>query len=102
MPYPREFFELQIRFIERLGSALALAPHQLLFDYTTFSRTIKLKERVPDDPIWQEFVAGFQSATDPAEWSFQFYLGHREPDPTPYAFTHHGVRAFGPFSYDLW
>jgi hypothetical protein len=45
----------------------------------------------PQDPTWQEFLAGYHDASQPVAWTHSFYLAHARE---------YGESPFGCFSYD--
>jgi hypothetical protein len=100
--YSREFFELQIRFVQSLGKVLDRRTVELLGDYTVFRGVLSSDRLVADDPRWNEFVEGFEAAADPVDWTFRFYLRYGPPEPADGATTYRRSKLFGPFTYDTW
>jgi len=57
-----------------------------LLRFTSFYLNVGLTHSfAPDDPTWQEFLAGYRDAAEPVAWVHSFYLAHaRTPGESPY------------------
>ena len=92
--YSRDFFELQIRFVQSLGKALDCRSADILYNYTMFRGVLSSDWLVADDPRWKEFVDGFEVAADPLDWTFRFYLRNDPPEPIDGATTYRKSKLF--------
>ena len=93
--YARAFFDLQLRFADKVTALSGLPLPRVLFEYTNLYVRFGLgRDFDPAHPTWQEYVAGLQDTNDTREWTYRFYLAR------PEAMTAPGVVAtFGCFSY---
>jgi hypothetical protein len=92
--YPRAFFHVQLRFVQRLVERFALDPAVALQQYTTFTRTIAVEHR-------EFYLAGLQAAADATEWAYQWDLLQRAPGPQPDDQLLYGRALFGCFHYSV-
>jgi hypothetical protein len=96
MIFPREFFDLNFRFVKRVGQLTGRPWVDLLLDYTHTYRRFRLGPQLdPAHPLWQAYLAGVAQAADPATFTFQFHC-QREQVAGPLVREH----AFGCFSYE--
>ena len=98
MEYPREFFELTYRFARRVHSVMGLPLDQALLRYTHLYLVFGLGRSFdPTTPVWVEFTAGLETASNPVDWIAATYtrlaggLPPRKPD-----------LYFGCFYYAVW
>lgn len=79
MIYGQAFFDLQIRFAQKVVALSALPLAQALLAYTNLYIRFGLGHAFdPAHPGWQEYLAGLRGAKDIREWTYAFYS--RRPD----------------------
>ena len=74
--YPQEFLSIQLELARRIAE-LGDDPLELVvIDHTLFRHLLDLRVTRQDtsDPLWQRFVSGLVSASDPEGWMYQVYL----------------------------
>ncbi len=97
MKFSEGFFELQLRFAERVTELSSLPLEKALLDYTNLYVRFGLGRAFdPQHPVWLDFLAGFAAAANRADWTWRFFQS-REPYPAPSTM----VATFGCFSYAL-
>jgi hypothetical protein len=92
MRWPRTYVELILRFAQRVTEVGDIPLSEALLEWTPLYLNFDLGRSFDaTDPTWQEFLAGYGKAADPAEWTHSFYLAHaREYPPSPYGcFSYH-------------
>ncbi|MEZ4859854.1 MAG: hypothetical protein R3C14_01030 [Caldilineaceae bacterium] len=94
MAYSRAFFEFQLVFAQRLATRFQFPLPEALYHYTTFTVSFGATD-------WAKYLAGLQQAVDPVDWTYQWYLNHRDPDVTPDATLFYDSPLFGCFYYTL-
>ncbi|MBS1914543.1 MAG: hypothetical protein JST22_21340 [Bacteroidetes bacterium] len=95
MVYPKELFDLQLSFAERVCMVSGLPLECVLLDYTNFYVRFGLGRTFdPQHPTWQAYLAGLREAQDVREWTYRFYLRDPEAATAP-----HLTATFGCFSY---
>lgn len=94
MAYARSFFDFQLRFAQRLATQLHLPLADVLYQYTTFTKSFG-----EDD--WPQYIAGLAQSHDPVEWTYQWYLPRCDPEPGPDDQSYDGHGLFGCFYYTL-
>ena len=95
LPISRAFFELQLRFADRVGALSGLPLPRVLLEYTNLYARFGLgRDFDPAQPVWREYVAGLPFGADALEWTYRFYLARRDVMEAPGT-----VAAFGCFSY---
>ena len=84
MTFSRAFFDLQIRFAQKV-SVLAKTPlpdallsHTNLYIRLGLGRTFDANH-----PIWKDFLAGFQAAKETASWTHKFVVSQGLPPQPP-------------------
>jgi len=93
--YAKAFFDLQLRFADRVTVLSGLPLARALLEYTNLYIRFGLGRGFdPAHPIWQEYVAGLQDADDRREWTYRFYLTRPEAVAAPNV-----VATSGCFSY---
>ena len=76
MIYAKAFFDLQLQFAQKVAALSGMPVAQALLEYTNLYIRFGLgRDFDPAQPIWREYVAGLQTADDPGEWTYRFYLG---------------------------
>ncbi len=103
MPYSKAFFELQLKFAQKILEKFGGEMDDILFNYTTFPRSIDLLKPPFDHSnlIWRQYIQGLRAAGDPAEWTYNYYLAHHSPEPTSKDTEIHGHKPFGGFYFVL-
>ncbi|HVZ39250.1 MAG TPA: hypothetical protein VHI13_08245 [Candidatus Kapabacteria bacterium] len=97
MVYPKELFDLQFTFAERVRALSGLPLERVLLDYTNFYVRFGLGRTFdPQHPAWQAYLAGLRAAHDLREWTYRFYLRNPEATTAPDL-----AATFGCFSYAL-
>lgn len=97
MQFSREFFDLNLRFAQKVSDVADRSFQQSLLEYTHLYLAFGLgRDFDPENPVWQEYLhlCRDSSRTAPAH---RFYLAriteHPKPEPE---------HPFGCFSYTLW
>lgn len=104
MPYSKDFFAFQLSCAHALAKRFRRNLGDILYDYTTFSRSIALIPDSPFDqsnPVWQSYINGLGEAVDEAEWTHDFYLNHCADDPLSTDEEFNGNMLFGSFYFVL-
>jgi hypothetical protein len=93
--FSRAFFDLQIRFARKVSQLAEVPLPDTLLSHTNLYIRLGLGRTFDaNHPIWNDFLAGFQAAKEPASWTHQFIVSQGLPPRTP------GVAArSGCFSY---
>jgi hypothetical protein len=93
--YAKAFFDLQLRFAQRVSLLSGLPLARALLEYTNLYIRFGLGRGFdPAHPTWQEYLAGVRDARDIGEWTYGFYS--RRPDAMAAPSV---VATFGCFSY---
>ena len=75
MIYAKAFFDLQLQFAHKVAALSGMSVAQALLEYTNLYIRFGLgRDFDPAQPTWREYVAGLQTADDPGEWTYRFYL----------------------------
>ncbi len=104
MPYSKEFFALQLSCAHKLANRFRRNLDDILYDYTTFARSIELTPERPYDqsnPVWKGYIEGLRRAVDDAEWTHYYYSNHCAKDPTSTDEAFNGNMLFGSFYFVL-
>ena len=97
MNYPRRFFEINLRFAQKVAEVAGQPLDSALLHYTNLYIRFGLGwDLSAANPVWQEYVDGLRQAEDEVEWTYQFYLT-RPQSTAPQAVDW----PFGCFSYTL-
>jgi len=84
MPYPQEFFALQLTFAQKMSAVGPQPYHEAVLHDTAFYRILGLDLNLdPADPVWQAYLLGLTQGEQDVEWTYQFYLS-RFADILPY------------------
>jgi hypothetical protein len=95
--YPREFFEINLRFTQKVSQITGDPIEHTLLHYTNFYIRFGLgRDFDPANSIWQQYLEGLHQVEDITDWTYHFYLKRQdqatlEPDDSP----------FGCFSYTI-
>jgi len=93
--YPKAFFDLQLRFAEKVALLSSLPLTRALLDYTNLYIRFGLGHGFdPAHPTWRTYLDGLEAAGDLREWTYAFY--RRRPDAMAALSV---VATFGCFSY---
>jgi hypothetical protein len=93
--YPKAFFDLQLRFAEKVTLISSLPLTRALLDYTNLYIRFGLGHGFdPAHPTWRTYLDGRVAAGDLGEWTYAFY--RRRPDSMAPPSV---VATFGCFSY---
>jgi hypothetical protein len=93
--YAKAFFDLQLRFADRVTVLSGLPLPRVLLEYTNlYIRFGAGRDFDAAHPTWREYLTGLQDADDGRAWTYRFYLGRREAMAAPSV-----VATFGCFSY---
>jgi hypothetical protein len=80
--YGRAFFDLQLRFAQRVTALSGLALADALLQYTNLYARFGLgRDFDPGHPVWRQYVAGLRDTGDTQEWTYRFYLARPEAEP---------------------
>ena len=95
MIYAKAFFDLQLRFAQRVSLLSGLPLARALLEYTNLYIRFGLGRGFdPADPTWREYLAGLHEPRDISEWTYGFYS--RRPDTMAAPSV---VATFGCFAY---
>lgn len=95
MIYAKAFFDLQLRFADRVEALTGLAPDRALLEYTNLYIRFGLgRDFDAEHSGWQEYLAGLGTASDRGDWTYRFYRAKPDDPGAPPT----DVR-FGCFSY---
>lgn len=86
MDFSPTFFDLQLRFAERVARVCSLSFEEALLTYTNFYLQFIDRSFDPTHPVWQKYLAGLRQAQDPAQWTCTFYQTRRENIISSHAF----------------
>jgi hypothetical protein len=90
----RGFFDLQLKFAERMVVLTGQELPQILLDYSYFYASFLIdREFNPAHPVWQEFLVKLEGKLPPAEVAHNFYLKRQAEIPD-------GNNYFGCFYYN--
>jgi hypothetical protein len=95
--YAKAFFDLQLRFAQKVTALSGLPFARVLFEYTNLYIRFGLgRDFNPAHMTWQAYLDGLQDTDDHREWTYRFYLTRSEAMSAPPV-----VATFGCFSYAL-
>src|SRR3954470_6741125 len=96
MILPKEFFELNFQFAQRIADVTGLDLATSLLLYTHLYMRFGLGRSFdPENPVWQTYIAGLGETDDPGTWTYQMYLQQAQTDSPVDS-------PFGCFSYAVW
>jgi len=86
MNWSRAYVGILLRFAMRAAEIEGVSMDTALLRFTPFYLNLGLTHSfAPDDPTWQEFLAGYRDASEPVAWVHSFYLAHaRTSGESPY------------------
>lgn len=95
MVYAKPFFDLQLRFAEKVTAVSGLPLSRVLLEYTNLYVRFGLGRAFdPAHPAWRAYLAGVERGDDLRAWTYAFYLTKPGPMTTPPV-----VASFGCFAY---
>lgn len=95
MTYPKELFDLQFSFAERVQALSGMPLERALFEYTNFYVRFGLgRELDREHEGWLMYLKGLRGASDDREWTYRYYLREPEASTAPTV-----VATRGCFSY---
>lgn len=82
MPYPQEFFAVQLAFAHKMADLTQTPYHEAILYNTAFYRILGLDWSFdPQVARWQTYLADLQQNDADLNWTYQFYLNHLEDIP---------------------
>ncbi|HPH97409.1 MAG TPA: hypothetical protein PKW33_21840 [Anaerolineaceae bacterium] len=95
--YPRRFFEISIRFAQKVSQLSGITLDAAMLTHTNCYIRFGLGHDLnPANPLWKAYAQGLVSAEDPIEWTYRFYL-LRAQNSSPVE----ADSPFGCFSYTM-
>jgi len=93
--YAKAFFDLQLRFAQKVTVLSGLSLARALLEYTNLYIRFGLgRDFDPAHPTWQEYLAGLPGTDDIHEWTYRFYVTRPDAKAAPAV-----VATSGCFSY---
>jgi hypothetical protein len=93
--YAKAFYDLQLRFADRVATLGGLPPARALLEYSNLYIRFGLgRDFDAEHPVWRAYVAGLESADDPADWTYRFARSRQGVPGGPPV-----IAAFGCFAY---
>lgn len=92
MTWSVAFIDLVLRFAKMAADIDGEALEESLLRKTPLYLNFGLDRSFdPANPTWQEFLAGYERASDPTDWTYSFYLVHARsyPESAFGCFSHH-------------
>jgi len=79
MKYPREFFEINLRFAWKVSEITQEPIERMLLYYTNFYIRFGIgRDFAIANPIWQQYLESLNQVEDIAEWTYRFYLNRQQ------------------------
>lgn len=79
MNYPKQFFEINLRFAQRVADISGQPIESALLHYTNLYIRFGLgRDFAATNSIWQEYLEGLYQVEDTAEWTYRFYLKRQQ------------------------
>jgi hypothetical protein len=73
--HPKQFFELQLIFAQKIADLSQQPLNEILLHYTAFYRILGLDWSLdPTNSVWQTYTQGLQQAAEKMDFTHQFYL----------------------------
>jgi hypothetical protein len=95
--FPRQFFDIQLAFAERVRTLTGIPLERAVLEYTNFYVRLGCgRDFDPNHETWQAYLTGLRESSDPLGWTYQFYLSDAETKTTPTL-----ALTSGCFSYSL-
>jgi len=98
MAYSKDYFELQLKFAEKVSKISKQTLAEVLLNYTSFYKTFRIEgwEFNVKDPTWTIFINHLQESDEPLETIYEFYLKQINKKALK-----NEKKMFGCFSYEL-
>jgi hypothetical protein len=97
MNYPRQFFEINLRFAGKVSEITKEPIESTLLPYTNLYIRFGIgRDFDAANPVWRKYLEGLHQVKDTAEWTYRFYLKRQQPVSSK---SHNSP--FGCFSYTL-
>lgn len=97
MKYPKQFFDINLRFAQKVSEISRETPDRALLHYTNLYIRFGIgRDFDAANPIWQEYLEGLHQAQDGIEWTYQFYLKRQQQNIVKLQES-----PFGCFSYTI-
>ena len=79
MSYPKRFFEINLRFAQKVADVSGQPLESTLLHYTNFYIRFGLgRDFAPTNSIWREYLEGLLQVEDTVEWTYGFYLKQQQ------------------------
>jgi hypothetical protein len=93
--YARAFYDLQLRFADRVTTLTGLPRARALLEYSNLYIRFGLgRDFAAEHPVWRAYVAGLERADDPGDWTYRFVQSRRDVSGGPPL-----IATFGCFAY---
>ena len=96
-PYSVQFFDLQLRFAQRIAEVLSKPFGEAVGSYTNLYVRLAMGPRLDaSNAVWRRYLCGLLAASEPAAWTHEVHLQrlHLHAGPKP-------IRTEGCFSYEF-
>src|SRR5512135_2521564 len=97
MNYPQRFFDINLRFAQKVAEVSGQPLDSTLLHYTNLYIRFGLGwDLSATNPIWRAYLDGLHQVEDGVQWTYQFYLKRQQlakPDALDWS--------FGCFSYTI-
>jgi hypothetical protein len=98
MTYPKELFEINFAFAQKIAELSKQPLESVLFDYTLFYRSFNLGRSFdPANPIWLAYLKNLRQSDDIVEFTYKFHLQRQSLTPIG-----GNTLSFGCFWYEVW
>lgn len=95
--YQKEFFVVQLALAQKIAEIEHKTLDQVVLRYTAFYRMFGLDWSFdPTNPVWETYIDGLRLATDPVQYTYEYYLERYPSIPTSAEEQAH----WGCFAYD--
>lgn len=95
MPYPQQFFDIQIAFAQKISELTQQPYHDAVLHSTALYRIFGLDWSLdPANSVWQTYLRGLSGNERDGEWSYRLYLTRYDDIPK------YNMPRWGCFSYE--
>ena len=99
MRYAKAFFDLQLRFADRVATLSGLPLSRVLLEYTNLYIRFGLgRDFNASDPTWQAYLAGLKGPACIDEWTYDLYLTRHGSRSGPTVVATVGCFSYAPLS----
>ena len=99
MRYAKAFFDLQLRFADRVATLSGLPLSRVLLEYTNLYIRFGLgRDFNASDPTWQAYLAGLKGSACIDEWTYDLYLTRHGSRSGPTVVATVGCFSYAPLS----